>query len=79
MEEHRFSVCRFLRWDGFNVENFIEELKGEIKQNSLKVSPNESDPTMMDLEVSIPPELRHTVENILKKYTKIYTWINEQL
>ena len=79
MEEHRFSVCRFLRWDGFNVDNFIEELKGEIKQDSLKVSRNESDPTMMDLEVSIPPELRHTVENILKKYTKIYTWINEQL
>lgn len=78
MEELRFSICRFLRWDGFNIDAFTEEVNGEIKQDSLKISPNESDATMMDLEVSIPPELRHTVENILNKYTKIYTWINEQ-
>ena len=77
MEDNKFRRCRFLRWEGFNLENFREEIRGEIKQDSLVLTPNEDDLMMIDLELSIPPELKHTVENILKKYTKIFIWINE--
>lgn len=77
MEENKFRRCRFLRWEGFNLDGFRDELKSEMKLESLVLTPNEDDIMMIDLELSIPPELKHTLENILKKYTKIYTWINE--